>query len=194
MSNQILNKRVAVFFAEGFEEIEGLSVINLLWRAQIPCDKVSISGDTLVASSHGVSIVCDCSIEDEDFAFENYDMLVLPGGLPGTTNLRACEPLCQQLQAFAEAEQPIAAICAAPSVFAELGLLKGRRATSHPGFQHVLSEQGALLDTESAVVVDGTIITSQGMGCALEFGFAIVRYYLGEEAVETIKSSIVYQG
>ena len=120
-------------------------------------------------------------------------MLVLPGGLPGTPNLKACQPLMDEVVARARAGRPVAAICAAPSILAELGLLEGRRATSNPAFLAVLAEHGA--DTsEDSVVVDGNITTSRGMATAIDFGLEIVRHYLGDAAVEDLKAKIVYQG
>ncbi len=191
MFNQATDARVAVFIAPGLEEIEGLTVVDLLFRAGIPCDTVAITPDRTVTSSHEVTIVCKRSIADEGFAFDDYDMLVLPGGIPGTPNLRACEPLCAEVVARAEAGRPLAAICAAPSIFAELGVLRGRRATSNPGFQHVLAEQGAELLADEPVVVDGNLITSQGAGTAMLFALEIVRHYLGDEAVERVRAGVV---
>ena len=191
MFKQATDRRVAVFIAPGLEEIEGLTVVDLLFRAGIPCDTVAITPDRTVTSSHEVTIVCKRSIDDDGFAFDDYDMLVLPGGIPGTPNLRACEPLCAEVVARAEAGRPLAAICAAPSIFAELGLLKGRRATSNPGFQHVLAEQGAELLADEPVVVDGNLITSQGAGTAMPFALEIVRHYLGDKAVERVRAGVV---
>ena len=191
MFKQATDRRVAVFIAPGLEEIEGLTVVDLLFRAGIPCDTVAVTPDHTVTSSHEVTIVCKRSIADEGFSFDDYDMLVLPGGIPGTPNLRACEPLCAEVVARAEAGRPLAAICAAPSIFAELGLLKRRRATSNPGFQHVLAEQGAELLADDPVVVDGNLITSQGAGTAMPFALEIVRHYLGDEAVERVRAGVV---
>ena len=191
MFKQTTDRRVAVLIAPGLEEIEGLTVVDLLFRAGIPCDTVAITPERTVTSSHEVTIVCKRSIDDDGFAFDDYDMLVLPGGIPGTPNLRACEPLCAEVVARAEAGRPLAAICAAPSIFAELGLLKGRRATSNPGFQHLLAEQGAELLADEPVVVDGNLITSQGAGTAMPFALEIVRHYLGDEAVERVRAGVV---
>jgi 4-methyl-5(b-hydroxyethyl)-thiazole monophosphate biosynthesis len=121
-----------------------------------------------------------------------YDMLVLPGGLPGTPNLHACEPLMEAVRAFAAAGRPVSAICAAPSILAEEGLLEGRRATSNPGFQHVLAEKGADLVADEPVVVDGNFTTSQGMGTAIDFALEIVRRYKGDDEVERLKGAVVY--
>lgn len=191
MFRQACDARVAVLVAPGLEEIEGLTVVDLLFRAGIPCDTVSVAQGRQVTSSHEVTIVCDRAIGDEGFSFDDYDMLVLPGGIPGTPNLRACEPLCDALVRFAEAGRPLAAICAAPSILAELGLLAGRRATSNPGFQHVLAESGAELLAEEPVVVDGSLITSQGAGTAMLFALEIVRHFLGDEAVERVREGVV---
>ncbi|MDY4521997.1 MAG: DJ-1 family glyoxalase III [Atopobium sp.] len=184
------NKRVAVFFAEGMEEIEGLTVVDILYRAGIPCDMVAITPELTVVSSHNVTLVCHRSIYDVDFDFASYDMLVLPGGLPGTTHLAACTPLCDALKEFAALKKNLAAICAAPSILAELGLLQGRIATANPGFQQILAQQGAQVVT-AAVAHDGTIITSQGMATALDFALEIVRTYLDEEAVQKVRTSVV---
>lgn len=191
MFKQASDARVAVFVAPGLEEIEGLTVVDLLFRAGVPCDTVAITPERQVTSSHEVTIVCDRSVEDAGFSFDEYDMLVLPGGIPGTPNLRACEPLCAALRKFAAAGRPLAAICAAPSILAELGLLEGRRATSNPGFQHVLAEHGAELVADEPVVVDGSLITSQGAGTAMLFGLEIVRHFLGDEAVERVRTGVV---
>lgn len=191
MFKQASEKRVAVFVAPGLEEIEGLTVVDLLFRAGIPCDTVAITPERTVTSSHEVTIVCKRSLFDEDFSFDEYDMLVLPGGIPGTPNLRACAPLCEELAARAAAGRPLAAICAAPSILAELGLLEGRRATSNPGFQHVLAEHGAVLLADEPVVVDANLITSQGAGTAMLFALEIVRHYLGDEAVERVREGVV---
>ena len=118
------DKRVAVFFADGCEEIEGLSVVDVLYRAGIPCDKVSISDSLSVTSSHQVTFLTDKLLSQ--VSFDDYSMLVLPGGLPGTTNLEACKPLMQAVDAFASDGCPLAAICAAPSIYAKRGLLVGK--------------------------------------------------------------------
>lgn len=191
MFKKTSDKRVAAFFAEGLEECEGLVVCDLLYRAGIRTDKVSISDNLAVTSSHEVTIVCDRTIHDDDFSFDDYDLLFLPGGMPGSNNLRACEMLCNALRSFASAGKDVAAVCAAPYILAELGLLKDRRATSNPGFQHVLTEHGAKL-SQDPVVVDGNLITSQGLGTSIELGLTLVGRYLGDEAVKSTKGKIVY--
>ena len=184
------DKTVAVFLAPGCEEIEALTVVDILYRAAIPCDTVSVAEGREVTSSHGVTVVADKHVSDVDFSA--YDMLVLPGGLPGTPNLHACEPLMAAVHDFADKGKLLSAICAAPSIFAEEGLLKGVRATSNPGFQHVLAEQGADLVADEPVVVDGNFTTSQGMGTAIDFALEIVRRFKGDDEVERLKGAVVY--
>lgn len=191
MSSVATDKRVAVFFAEGFEEIEGLTVVDLLYRAGIPCDSIAVAAEATVTSSHGVRIVCDRMIGDPDFDFDAYDMLVLPGGMPGTTNLGECAPLVEQVSRFLEQGREVAAICAAPTILATAGLLRDRRATCYPDLQQVLVEQGAKL-CQDEVVVDGSLITSKGMGTAIPFGLEIVAHYLGRATADKVAASIVY--
>lgn len=185
------DKRVAVFLAEGMEEIEALTVVDLLYRAGIPCETVSITNSNVATSSHDVSIVCDREIGDTRFDFDDYDMIVLPGGMPGTTNLGECEDLTDQVRRFAADGRQVAAICAAPTILAKLGLLEGRRATCFPNLQDVLVENGATL-VQDEVVVDGNITTSKGMGTAIPFGLVIVAHYLGQQTADDLARKIVY--
>ncbi|AYD90190.1 DJ-1/PfpI family protein [Actinomyces sp. 2119] len=185
------DRKVAVFIAPGLEEVEALAVVDLLFRAGIPTDMVAVSQERAVTSSHNIVLTCDRLLAETDLA--DYDMLVLPGGIPGTPNLRACQPLMDEVTARVQAGRPVAAICAAPSILAELGLLEGREATSNPGFTGVLAEHGARVSQDS-VVVDGSIITSRGMATAVDFGLEIVRHYLGDDVVADLKTKVVYQG
>ena len=118
-------------------------------------------------------------------------MIILPGGMPGTLNLRACAPLMEQVKAFCENGKMVAAICAAPSILAELGLLRGVRATCNPSKDDVLKENGALLSGDK-VVVSGNMITSRGMGTAIPFGLAIIVHYLGEDTAHSLGENIIY--
>ena len=183
---------VAVFLAPGCEEIEALTVVDILFRAGIPCDTVSVAEGREVTSSHNVTVVADKHVGEADL--EGYDMLVLPGGLPGTPNLHKCAPLMDAVRSFAAAGRPVSAICAAPSILAEEGLLAGRTATSNPGFQHVLAEHGAKVMADVPVVVDDNFTTSQGMGTAIDFALEIVRRYKGDDEVERLRGAVVYWG
>lgn len=185
------DKTVAVFLATGFEEVEAIAVVDVCFRAGIRCDMVSVTAEDHVTSSRNVTVVADRTIVDEGFSFDDYDMLVLPGGIPGMPNLKACEPLCQALVARAADGRDMAAICASPSILAELGILEGRTATANPHFQQVLAEKGAEVLPATRTVVDGNVITSQGMGTAVDFGLAIVEHYLGLAAADRVRQGLV---
>ena len=161
--------KVAIFLATGFEEIEALTVVDLLRRVHVEIDMVSITGEKRAIGSHGIVVETDKIINQLNFS--EYDMLVLPGGMPGTLNLEACEVLMTQVDAFYQQDKWLAAICAAPSIFGHKGILNGRTACCYPGFEKDL--KGANVSMEP-VCVDGTIITSRGMGCAIDFGLKLV--------------------
>lgn len=177
----------AIFFADGLEEIEGLTVVDLFRRAGIPIDIVSITGQKLVTGSHNIIIQADRLLEELDF--DTVDMLILPGGMPGTKHLEACEPLCRQLEQAAGQGKYVAAICAAPGVLGELGILKGHCAVCYPGFENKLI--GAVVQ-KVPVVVDGNIITSRGMGTAIEFAAELIALLKDRETAEALKKSIIY--
>lgn len=179
--------KVCVFFATGFEEIEALTVVDILRRARVDVDMVSITGEKKVTGSHKITVEMDKLFEEVDFG--QADMIVLPGGMPGTTNLEAFEPLMKQVEAFYTDGKYVAAICAAPSIFGHRGMLKGKAACSNPGFESHL--EGA--DVKDApAVVSGNVITSRGMGTAIPFGLAILEQLEGKEAVSVMKEKIVF--
>ena len=189
--NLATDATVAIMLADGFEEVEALAVADVLYRAGVRSDLISVTDARHVTSSHGIRVVADLMLEDVDLSA--YTLLFLPGGMPGTLGLKATPAIQTEVLRRADAGQPVAAICAAPSILAELGMLEGRQATSNPGFVGVLAEHGAQV-SQAAVVTDGPVITSRGMGTAIDFGLEIVRHYLGEEAVDDVKAKIVYQG
>lgn len=179
--------KVCVFFATGFEEIEALTVVDILRRAEIDVDMVSVTGEKKVTGSHKITVEMDKLFEEVDFS--QTDMLVLPGGMPGTKNLEAFEPLMKHVDAFYTDGKYVAAICAAPSIFGHRGMLKGKEACSNPSFESHL--EGA--DVKNApAVVSGKIITSRGMGTAIPFGLAILGQLKGEEAVSFMKEKLVF--
>ncbi|MCH5275662.1 MAG: DJ-1/PfpI family protein [Lachnospiraceae bacterium] len=179
--------KVLVFLAEGFEEIEALTVVDLCRRAGIQTDTVAVSGQKTVTSSHGIPVLADVLFEEADF--DNADMLVLPGGMPGTKNLEACAPLMEQLDAFYKAGKYVSAICAAPSIFGHRGYLKGRNACSYPSFEKEL--EGAKV-SQAPVEVSEHVTTSRGMGTAIPFGLAIVERFCGKEKAQELAKAIVY--
>ena len=180
--------KVAVFIADGSEEVEAITPVDLLRRAKVEVDVISIMSSLDIVASRNVKITADKLIDDINF--DDYDFLVLPGGVKGTNNLNACDELKKQLVRFNDEGKGIAAICAAPTVFAGLGLLNGKRSTCNPGFWDELRANGADLVEESKVVVCGNIITSQAMGTSVDFGLALVGYLCGEEAKEALKANI----
>lgn len=179
--------KVYIFLADGFEEVEGLTVVDLLRRAGIGIETVSIKDSREVESSHGISLLADRVFKDTDFS--DADILVLPGGMPGTLHLKEYKPLTDLLQSFYNKGGKVAAICAAPSVFGALGFLRGRRATSYPSFLDKL--EGAEISLDS-VVVDGNVTTSRGMGTAIDFGLCLIGQLEGKEKADEIAESIVY--
>lgn len=180
--------KIGIFMADGCEEIEGLTVVDIIRRAGLTIEMISITGEKQVTSSHNVTFLTDTTAECADF--DSYDGIVLPGGMPGTLKLGADEKVNEIICKYAEKGKMVAAICAAPSVLGAAGILKGKNATCHPGFEEKLI--GAAWQ-EKPVVVDGNIITSRGMGTAIVFGLEIVRYFLNDEAVEKIKAGLVYK-
>lgn len=180
-------KKIGIMVADGYEEIEMLTVADLLRRAGLTCDIISVTGKTELVSSHKVTVLADVLFEDADF--EGYDALVIPGGMPGTKNLGNHAGVCEQLKKAYGDGKLIAAICAAPTVFSSLGLLEGKRAICYPGMEDGLT--GAVITVEP-VVVDGNIITSRGMGTAIDFGLAILTYFAGREAAAALAEKIVY--
>ncbi len=179
--------KIAVFFADGCEEIEGLTVVDMLRRAGIDVCGVSITGSREVHGSHNITFLADLTYEEADL--DTFDGAVLPGGVPGTPNLGAHAGVVSTIKKFAEEGKLVAAICAAPSILGENGILKGKRATCHPGWEDRLT--GAVVSEETAVT-DGNVITSRGMGTAVDFSLAIIRKLSDEETVAKVKKGIVY--
>ena len=180
--------KAVVFFAEGTEECEALLVVDLLRRGKVEVIVASASGSLTVTGSHKIPVTTDALAEDVDYS--DVDLVVLPGGIPGTPNLAACKAVTDTVKSFAAAGKKVAAICAAPSILAQLGLLEGKKATAHASFQDKLT--GAMvLDQE--VVVDGNITTSYGLGGAIPFGLELVRQLAGPDEAARIQKAIAYK-
>lgn len=180
-------KKVAVLLADGFEEIEALTAVDLLRRAKVYVDTVSITEDYMVHGAHGINVQTEDLFDEINFA--EFDMVVLPGGLPGTTNLNAHAGVQKVVRDFAENGKYVCAICAAPSILGGMGLLKGRHAISYPSFEDKLT--GAVI-TRNPVVQDGNIITSRGMGTSIDFALKLVEVMAGAEKASEIGDSILY--
>ena len=180
--------KVYEFLANGFEEVEGLAPVDILRRGGVDIKTVSVTGSEYVETSHGITIKADLTIENADLS--DADMLLLPGGLPGATNLRDHEGVCAALKAQATKGGRIGAICAAPLVLGHLGLLKDRYATCYPGFEKFMT--GAHY-THELFTIDGNIITGEALGAAIPFALAIARELAGADAAARVKKAIVYQ-
>ena len=162
---------VYIFMAQGFEAIEFTTPLDMLIRAGIPVKTVSITGDLLVKSSQNIPIMADTLFEDADFA--DAELLMLPGGQPGATNLANHTGLKKLLQAAMDVNKPVAAICAAPSILGHKNLLDGKKAICFPGFEDELS--GAVI-SDKFVCKSDKFITAKGMGSAVKFGLEIVPF------------------
>ena len=176
------------FLAPGFEELEAIAPIDLLRRAGLQVKTVGVGGKT-ISGSHRIPVTCD--LEEGDVVLDDaLEAVILPGGMPGTTNLEASSTVQTALDFAAEKGKYLCAICAAPSVLGHKGLLKGRAATAYPGFE---SDLIGAKRTDAFVVTDGTRITARGAGVAVEFGLAIVAALKGAAAAETIRRGIQCQ-
>ena len=179
--------RVAVILADGFEEVEAIAIIDVLRRARI---------DTVVAGLHTghitsartVKVIPDTVIDT--VKADDFDMIVLPGGQPGSDNLNADPRVKELISSFSLKGKLIGAICAAPMVLAGAGILQGKRATSYPSYKDRL---GGALYEETPVVTDGNVLTSRGAGTALSFGLAIVERLVSKEKAQKIKEAMLIQ-
>lgn len=179
-------KKVALFLANGFEEIEALGTVDILRRAQINVDTVSITDYNVVTGAHNISVTADKTFNDTDFT--DFDMLILPGGMPGAKNLNEHEDLKKLISDFNSNGKLLAAICAAPMVLGGLGILDGKRATCYPGFEPELI--GAKI-TGDSVVVDENIITGKGPGFVFDFGLRLVEQLLGLQDRREVQNGLL---
>ncbi len=178
---------VYIFLAEGFEEIEAIAVIDILRRAGVTVRTVSISDSLNVRAAHEITVIADIMLSDVDL--KKADMLILPGGMPGTRNLGNSDRLIKLLQAADCEDIYIAAICAAPTVLAKAGLLENKRVICYPGFESEL--EGARI-TNELVVRDGKLITSKGPGTAMLFGYALVDILKGNLESDTLRTAMIF--
>ncbi len=178
---------IYVFLADGFEETEALTPVDMLRRCKLEVATVGIGGKN-ITGSHGISVAAD--IEASEIKLdENVEMIILPGGMPGTLNLEADKTVQGAIDYCAENGKYIAAICAAPSILGHKGLLNNRKATCYKGFEEHL--KGAEVVYEDTVT-DGCFITSRGAGTALPFSFELVKLLISQEKSEQLRDSIHY--
>ena len=178
---------VGIFLAEGFEELEAVSVITVLRRAGALVLLVSVTSERQVTGARGISMIADQLISETKFS--SFDMIVLPGGMPGAANLAKTPALMEAIKEFSENGKWVAAICAAPAeVLGKAGLLAGHKATGYPGSEKNLIDAEVLSDK---VVVSGGFVTSKGPGTALPFAFALVTILKGEAVMKQVKEKML---
>lgn len=178
---------VYIFMAQGFEAIEFTTPLDMFIRAGIPVKTVSVTGELLVKSSQNIPIMADALFEDVDFT--DADMLILPGGQPGATNLANHKGVEILLRQFMDADKPVAAICAAPMVLGGHGLIDGRKVTTYPGCEPGL---GNAICTGALVEQDANLITGKGPAAAVEFANAIIRLLRSEELQKEVCSKMMF--
>ncbi len=176
----------AVHLAEGFEEIEAITIIDVLRRAEIKTLIVSVTGNETVTGSHGIKVTSDILFEDADY--DSINMIILPGGMPGAANLKNHEGLNRQILDFHSTGKPLGAICAAPLVFGNLGILENHKATCYPGFENQLT--GAEI-TGSKVETSGKIVTGKGPGAAIQFALQIVEMLKGKPVADKLAADMI---
>ncbi len=180
---------VVILFAAGFEETEALTPADILRRAGVSVVLAGVGGKK-ITGSHGITVETDREISELDPA--EAEAVVLPGGLPGTTNLEASEAVQRLVDSCVERGKLVAAICAAPSILAHKGLLNGREATAFPNFQKDLTDGGAEL-SESYVCQDSQFVTARGMGVATQFGLKLAEILVSKEKAAEIRTSIQWE-
>ncbi len=176
---------IYVFLADGFEEIEALTPVDILKRGGLDVITVGVTGRD-VTSSHNILVTADI-MEEEIDGFDGVEAIVLPGGMPGTTNLEQSDVVKNAIEYCIENDKPVGAICAAPSILGHMGLLEGRHATSFPSVQKEL--RGAICDNEF-VVKDGKLITARGMGVSTEFALELLAELKDDNTAKSVKDSI----
>ncbi len=179
---------IYMFCANGVEEVEALATLDVIRRAGLEITTVGLNGNT-ASGPHGIGFFTDRTLKEFEAAERKADAVILPGGGAGTEALYNCKTVCDFVKKTASEGGYICAICAAPSVLGRLGLLEGKRATCYPGFEKYLYGAKA---TGEKTVTDGNAITARGMGCAVDFGLAVVSALKGEAEAERIAKSIMF--
>jgi 4-methyl-5(b-hydroxyethyl)-thiazole monophosphate biosynthesis len=180
---------ILIHLATGFEETEAVTIIDVLRRANLDVMTVSVTGTLKVTGAHNISIEADMLYDEADYSHAK--MIILPGGMPGTTNLMNHAGLIGQLKNFNQEQKWIAAICAAPMILGSLGFLQNRKAVCYPGFEDKLT--GASVVNEP-FIVDENIVTGKSPGTAMVFSLEIVRLLKGEQLAADVRAGLVIQG
>lgn len=179
---------VYVLLGNGFEEVEALAPVDILRRGGVEVCTCAIGG-SVVTGGHGIRVLGDMPVED--ISLENLEMIVLPGGLGGVKAIRESKAAMDAVKNAWESGRYVAAICAAPTVLADLDIPKGKKATCYPGME---DEMGDALMENAPVTVDGNLVCGQAAGSAMEFGFTLLALLKGEETANSVKNGIVFHG
>lgn len=179
-------RKLIIILAEGFEEIEALTVVDVLRRADYICDMVSL-GDLQVRGAHGITVMADKDISEG--SLHDYEGVILPGGMPGTINLKNDIRVIELVKEFYASGKLVAAICAAPTVLAKADIVNGKCITSYPDFKEEFDHS---IYKEDLVVREENILTSRGAATALEFSYEILNYFGEEEKSEDLKEAMTY--
>ena len=183
-----MTKKVALFIEDGSEELEFIAPLDIMRRANLDVDLIAANDKDFIISSHNVKIVADKRISEVDNILD-YDAIVIPGGMPGATNLRDNEKIISFYKEMYANKRLVAAICAAPIVLSTAGIINNTNFTCYPGFETQINSNK--YNAEQAVVINGNVITAQGPALAMLFGFEIVKYLLDEKTAKSISDAML---
>ena len=183
-----MTKKVALFIENGSEELEFIAPLDIMRRANLEVDLISANNEDFITSSHNVKIIADKKINEVNNILD-YDAIVIPGGMPGSTLLRDNKKIIEFYQTMYNSGKLVAAICAAPIVLSAAGITDDKEVTSYPGFDKEINCKS--YNSEKAVVVDKNVITAQGPAVAILFGYEIVNYLLQDNTADDIKKTML---
>lgn len=183
-----MTKKVALFIENGSEELEFIAPLDIMRRANLEVDLISANNEDFITSSHNVKIIVDKKIEEVNNILD-YDAIVIPGGIPGSTLLRDNKKIIEFYQTMYNSGKLVAAICAAPIVLSAAGITNDKEVTSYPGFDKEINYKN--YNSEKAVVIDKNVITAQGPAVAILFGYEIVNYLLQDNTAEDVKKAML---
>lgn len=183
-----MTKKVALFIENGSEELEFIAPLDIMRRANLEVDLISANNEDFITSSHNVKILADKKIDEVNNILD-YDAIVIPGGMPGSTLLRDNKKIIEFYQTMYNSGKLVAAICAAPIVLSAAGITDDKEVTSYPGFDKEINYKN--YNSEKAVVIDKNVITAQGPAVAILFGYEIVNYLLQDNTAEDVKKAML---
>lgn len=183
-----MTKKVALFIENGSEELEFIAPLDIMRRANLEVDLISANNEDFITSSHNIKILADKKIEEVNNILD-YDAIVIPGGMPGSTLLRDNKKIIEFYQTMYNSGKLVAAICAAPIVLSAAGITDDKEVTSYPGFDKEINYKN--YNSEKAVVIDKNVITAQGPAVAILFGYEIINYLLQDNTAEDVKKAML---